>query len=48
MFRPGEGTGGGMMTSPPGVPTAWTAYIGVADAAEATGAVFGMWANKSG
>ena len=36
MIRPGEGTGGGMMKSPPGAPTAWTPYIAVDDAAEAT------------
>jgi len=36
MIRPGNGTGGGMMKSPPGVPTAWTPYISVDDAARAT------------
>jgi predicted enzyme related to lactoylglutathione lyase len=33
----GEGTGGGMMTSPaPGVPPHWLAYIGVEDVAVST------------
>ena len=36
MFRPGEGTGGGIMKNPPGAPTAWTVYFAVDDAADAT------------
>ncbi|HEY8031105.1 MAG TPA: VOC family protein [Methylocella sp.] len=37
MIRVGEGTGGGMMTTPaPGVPTAWLPYVLVDDVAAAT------------
>ena len=36
MVRVGDGTGGGMMASPPGVPTAWTAYVLVDDAEAST------------
>lgn len=37
MINVGEGTGGGMMTSPaPGVPPHWLAYIGVDDVAAST------------
>ncbi|MFZ1548641.1 MAG: VOC family protein [Candidatus Nitrotoga sp.] len=37
MINVGEGTGGGMMTSPaPGVPPQWLAYIGVDDVAAST------------
>lgn len=37
MINVGEGTGGGMMTSPaPGVPPHWLAYIGVDDVAVST------------
>ena len=37
MIRVGEGTGGGMMTTPaPGVPTAWLPYVLVDDVKAAT------------
>jgi predicted enzyme related to lactoylglutathione lyase len=37
MINVGEGTGGGMVTSPaPGVPPHWLAYIGVDDVAAST------------
>jgi len=37
MINVGEGTGGGMVTSPaPGVPPHWLAYIGVEDVAAST------------
>ncbi|MEQ1742312.1 MAG: VOC family protein [Candidatus Nitrotoga sp.] len=37
MINVGEGTGGGMMTSPaPGVPPHWLAYIGVDEVAAST------------
>lgn len=37
MINVGEGTGGGMITSPaPGVPPHWLAYIGVDDVAAST------------
>jgi predicted enzyme related to lactoylglutathione lyase len=37
MIRVGQGTGGGMMTTPaPGVPTAWLPYVLVDDVAAAT------------
>ena len=37
MIKVGEGTGGGMVTSPaPGVPPHWLAYIGVDDVAAST------------
>lgn len=37
MISVGEGTGGGMMSTPaPGVPPHWLAYVGVDDAAAAT------------
>jgi predicted enzyme related to lactoylglutathione lyase len=37
MIGVGEGTGGGMMTSPmPGTPPQWLAYVGVEDVASST------------
>lgn len=36
MIRPGEGPGGGMMQTQPGMPTAWTAYVIVDDVERAT------------
>ena len=37
LIKVGEGTGGGMMKNPiPGAPSAWLAYVGVADAKAAT------------
>ena len=36
MARLGEGSGAGMMQSPPGVPTAWTPYISVDDVKAST------------
>lgn len=36
MFRPSEGPPGGVMKSPPGVPTAWTTYVIVDDVNRAT------------
>jgi len=37
MIGVGEGTGGGMMSSPmPGAPSAWLAYVDVSDLASAT------------
>lgn len=38
MIKPGEGTGGGMVTHPmPGTPSMWLAYVLVDDVAAATG-----------
>ena len=37
LIHPGNGTGGGMMTSPtPGVPPHWLAYVGVEDVRAST------------
>jgi len=36
LINVGEGTGGGMMTTPPGGPTAWLPYVLVANVAAAT------------
>jgi uncharacterized protein len=37
LIKPGEGTGGGMMQHPvPGMPSAWLAYVDVADVRKAT------------
>jgi uncharacterized protein len=51
MVQPGEGTGGGLMKQMmPGAPSAWLAYVDVADVKESTakakslaGAPLGLW-----